>query len=439
MRAWIVLCLAVVVASVALGQFVDPAQRVDEAREKAAAARAARVDAMRQLGEAIQGVRIDSKTVVKDFVTESDEINADFMAFLQGAQQEGEPVFQDDGTVEVTMIIYRDQVVSGLQGIHENNGSQTISSPQQFQNMRQYYKENAFRATGTGAMTREPLPPCAVDVWSYIKPQGKLMARRAAQADAYRNMGETLMGVRINSHTEVRDFVAVSDQINAAFQGVVRGVEFVGERYRPEGIVEVTAQVDIDKFIRQLSGICQQNYKGDEFDSQIFQGIRRYCPGTVIQCTGVGAPPPQFITKRPSYPSPVQPEQPTQPVIEKPFVPEWADRTIKVTGTGAYREDLYGGQAKAMAKRAAQMDAYRLLVEQVMGLYLKSETTVRDFVTTSDELVGKVNGYLRGAKEVDFRDIGDGTVEVDMELYLGDMWQIIEQDYRSQIENSRNH
>jgi hypothetical protein len=303
------------------------------------------------------------------------------------------------------------------------------------------YAPKKFTAIGTGAMEVEPLPPSPIDVWTYVKPAGKPMAKRAAQADAYRNIGEALYGVRISSQTTVADFMTVSDKIVTSFQGVVRGVEFVGENYRPDGIIEVTAQVDVEKLIFMLSSIAQQQGTSGQFGPDAFKGISLYYPYNIIQVTGVGVPPAKFVGRTPNYPSPVIDPEPDyvtpdyQPPVFTPYVPEWAKRTVTVTGTGVYREGMPTGQAKAMAERAAQVDAYRLLAEQVMGLKLKSETTVEDFVTTSDILVTKVNTYLRGAQIVDTRDFGpqEGIVEVDMSLYLGSMWEIIEAEYRKHI------
>ena len=114
MRKLVVLMLCLFAASLLLAQGFDPASRLQEARERALAVRAARMDALRQLGEAIKGVRIDSRTTVKDFVVESDEITARFEGFLQGAQQEGKPNVYDDGTVEIKMVIESNKLVQEL-------------------------------------------------------------------------------------------------------------------------------------------------------------------------------------------------------------------------------------------------------------------------------------------------------------------------------------
>lgn len=405
----------------------------EQARDLAAAARAARLDAMRQLAESVKGLRISAETTVRDFVTEKDEINGSLDVLLEGAQQVGDPVYHPDGTCEVTMQISMDQLISGLGQIAERCDSETIPDPSQFQDIRRYHPQvRVFTATGSGAMKEAPTP-IYDDLWKYVTPQGKLLAVRAAKVDAYRNMGETIKGVRLTSGTTVRDFVTVSDEIRSAFDGIVRGVEFIGQpRYKPEGIVEVTAQVDVNKLIYGLSGICQQHYRGRQWNSQSFEAIRRFSSSPIIRATGVGVPPAQHIRK-PTTPDPYPPfpNPNPNPTPVKPYVPEWANRTVRVTGNGTFTEAQARnpGQAKLLARRAAQMDAYRLLAEQVIGLRIDAGTTVQDFVAQSDEVSGRVEAFLKGARIVETRDMPDGA-EVDLELYLGDMWQII-QEYQT--------
>ncbi len=66
------------------------------------ALRAAKLDAMRNLLEATQGVRINSKTLVKDFAVESDIIMSQVQGMVKGAQVVKQE-YLSDGTVEITM------------------------------------------------------------------------------------------------------------------------------------------------------------------------------------------------------------------------------------------------------------------------------------------------------------------------------------------------
>jgi len=66
------------------------------------ALRAAKLDAMRNLLEATQGVRINSRTTVKDFAVESDIIMSQVQGMVKGAQIVKQE-YLSDGTVEITM------------------------------------------------------------------------------------------------------------------------------------------------------------------------------------------------------------------------------------------------------------------------------------------------------------------------------------------------
>jgi hypothetical protein len=87
---------------VAKGIGAPPQQYYDKPQARPTALRAARLDAMRNILEAIQGVRIDSTTTVKSFATESDIISSKVEGMVQGAKVVKQE-YMSDGTVEVTV------------------------------------------------------------------------------------------------------------------------------------------------------------------------------------------------------------------------------------------------------------------------------------------------------------------------------------------------
>ncbi|MDP2646948.1 MAG: LPP20 family lipoprotein [Desulfobacterales bacterium] len=66
------------------------------------ALRAARIDALRNILEIVNGVRIDSSTTVKNFAIQSDVINAKVSGMVQGAELVKQE-YMSDGTVEIVM------------------------------------------------------------------------------------------------------------------------------------------------------------------------------------------------------------------------------------------------------------------------------------------------------------------------------------------------
>ena len=53
--------------------------------------------------------------------------------------------------------------------------------------------------------------------------QNKLLAKRAAEADAYRKLAECIKGLQITSDTYVKDFVTEADIIQTELDTFIRG------------------------------------------------------------------------------------------------------------------------------------------------------------------------------------------------------------------------
>ena len=91
----------------------------------------------------------------------------------------------------------------------------------------------------------------------------------------------------------------------------------------------------------------------------------------------------------------------------------WTSGEVYATGIGAPpSHSVNPAQARAMAERAAQVVAYRNLLEIVKGVRVDSETVVENFMTKSDIIRTRVDGILRGAMPVKKQYLSDGSVEV---------------------------
>jgi len=73
-------------------------------------------------------------------------------------------------------------------------------------------------------------------------------------------------------------------------------------------------------------------------------------------------------------------------------------------------------QQRLMAIRAAKLDAYRSLTEQVYGQQLDATTTVADMMVQSDTFRAKVEGVIYGAVLVSITPAGDDTYETTLSL-----------------------
>ncbi len=98
---------------------------------------------------------------------------------------------------------------------------------------------------------------------------------------------------------------------------------------------------------------------------------------------------------------------------------DWTTGVITAVGIGAPpAQPVNAAQARGMAERAAQVVAYRNLLEAVKGVRLDSSTTVENFVVTSDVIKTQVNGIIQGAMIMDKKYMSDGSVEVTVGMKL---------------------
>ena len=81
--------------------------------------------------------------------------------------------------------------------------------------------------------------------------------------------------------------------------------------------------------------------------------------------------------------------------------------------------DARKAQNKLLAARAARADGIRKLAERINGLFITSETTVKDFVAESDTINTAMRAFLTGVREKGKpKWMEDGTCEVVMEVTI---------------------
>lgn len=252
--------------------------------------------------------------------------------------------------------------------------------------------------------------------------QNKLLAKRAAEADAYRKLAESVYGVKITSDTYVRDFVTESDEIRTAVDTFIKGIRLGKPRYYEDGVAEVDAEVTVEKLVTTLKRIHAEHYHGRHVTTTEIENIQKRIQSDVIRVTGTGAPRPELP---PGLPAGIEDViEPLPPAYAPPMMtvpPIW--RTV-------------GPQARLMAEQAARVDAQRKLLEQIKGVRLNSETLVRDFVTESDEITAKAQGIVIGASPVGrtyFHDdelIAEVTMEVPVERVITKIKELHAEHYR---------
>ena len=75
--------------------------------------------------------------------------------------------------------------------------------------------------------------------------QGRMMARRAAVVDAYRQLAETVKGVNIDGETTVEMSATTSDIVKSKVSAFIQGARVVSERITPDGGYVVTMEAPL--------------------------------------------------------------------------------------------------------------------------------------------------------------------------------------------------
>lgn len=430
-RGVLVTLLVAVAAGPVLAQ--SPADVAAQTQARLLAKRAAQADAYRNLAEQVKGLRISSQTLVRDFVAENDEIATSLRTFLRGAKMVGDPRYMADGSCEVTMEIPLLTVQTELTRIYQAHYKGSKYKINDFQELHVTNKIEKVVATGNGAPRPVgieiyddegraivvPGAPLALPPeWRDIPAQARLMAKRAATADAYRNLAEQVKGFRIASDTYVRDFVAESDVIATNLNTFLRGAKVGEVRYLADMSVEVDVRVALQTVITTLTREYEAHYRGSKVKARDFENIRQEVKVDWVTATGTGLPPARYL-----------PNQPPTVVVPPPATggPDWIRNTARATGNGVRPADVESdAQARLLALRAGKLDALRNLGEQINGLRIDAQTTVRDFVATNDEVRTAMHTFIQGARTVtEDYNAATGEATVTVEAPLEQIWNLV--------------
>ena len=411
-------------------------QDVSREKNKLLAKRAAEADAYRKLAEAVYGLEINSRTYVKDFVAESDDIRTDVDTFVKGVRL-GRPVWYEDDSCEVPAEVTVAKVIETLRTAHKRHYDGHNIQSEDFETMTKRIEKKVIKAIGMGAprpdlpadlpsgtfelitpppadLPRPPIP----DLWRQAGPQARLMAIRAARVDAIRKLAERVKGLRLTSRTQVVDFVAESDEIRTDLMATLStaGEEVSTYLHHDELIAEVTMRIPTEQVITTVKRLHSRHYKGDDIKGHEIEDVVKTVVKKDFEETGMGVPPPKYL-KRYAETARVN-------------LPSWAMGQITATGMGT-DPAFDTPQGRLKARRAAETDAYRKLLEQIQGLEVRSATQVRDFVAEHEHVETVLDGFVVNAVVVDAEFTGD-TAIVTVAIPGLQVWEAVAEELRRQ-------
>lgn len=97
----------------------------------------------------------------------------------------------------------------------------------------------------------------------------------------------------------------------------------------------------------------------------------------------------------------------------------WTTKVVKVKGNGFGPESIKElGRRKILAKRAAEIDAYRNLLEAVKGVQVTSYTTVESMMLSSDTVRARAEGMIKGMQVIEVTYSNDGGCDVTVEINI---------------------
>jgi hypothetical protein len=253
------------------------------AQARLGAERAAEVDAQRKLVERILGLRVDSQTLVRDFITESDQIHTSAVGTLVGASKIKTYYHSDEPIVEVTLQVPVESVVTTIKKLYTECGRCGHVRVSDVTEICRSLKVQTLEATGMGVPNPKFLMACnqmasapeeRIPQWAMAPmravghgvaaadkagtPQGKLLAARAAEVDAKRNLAEQVKGLSLWANTMVRDFITEHDDVRTVVDAVIANCSVEKTKFGGDGTAEVTVvlqPMQIWDAVRQPAGM----------------------------------------------------------------------------------------------------------------------------------------------------------------------------------------
>ncbi len=158
--------------------------------------------------------------------------------------------------------------------------------------------------------------------------QARMMARRAAVVDGYRQLAEAVQGVNVDAETTVENMMVTSDVIKTRVNAMIKGARVVAESVTPDGGYQVTMEVGM---FGVSNSIAQAVMPKPEKKAAFPEPVASVAPaapsvtvnvnvgvnaGTTAQPTAPAVP--QVVVPSvptPSVPSVSAPQMPAQPAI----------------------------------------------------------------------------------------------------------------------------
>lgn len=206
------------------------------AQQRLKALRVARLNAYRALLERVYGFKIASNTNIYDCALESDKVQTHLNLLLKGATEMEKPQYTADGMV---MVVYGIKLRKIIETIKEDKTFEALTITKSLE-----HQDKTIEALGCGALPDS-------------KAMKMLLAKRAAELDAYRLMAERLTGVKINSDTTVGDMCLRNDKVQSSVVAFLKGLKPKAIKYGQDNSCAVTMQLKIREVVETVEKLVR--------------------------------------------------------------------------------------------------------------------------------------------------------------------------------------
>ena len=227
-------------------------------RERLKAVRAAELDGDRLLIERVYGMKVDANTTVNDLALDNDQIGNAVRATLVGAVNVGEPEYLADGQVQVVRAVKIQEIIETLERAMK----------------RKILSDGSMKTVSDTSNTTRKVNDKVIDVMGNAALPGseghaKVMAKRAAELDAYRRLAGRMMGVTISGTTTVKDFCLDNDKVVAALSQTLKAATPTAIKYKSDGSCAVTMEIKVADIIRTTRRLMNSGGEKTEIKDEI--------------------------------------------------------------------------------------------------------------------------------------------------------------------------
>ena len=364
----------------------------------------ARRDAMNNLELQITNLPL-SNSSIKTFLYRH-KLQKDFREiYNKHIEQIGVYVDAHQKAYKITIAITLENVIASLQELthkHNIHGHQTAIA-----NLYQY-SQKIFYATGAipiGSYILEPSP---------ANQQAKNFAIHCAQTNAYKHLSDIIKNMRIAADLKVSDFVTESSDIHNEFVMFIRQTQVQTHlQHQNLGVVEVAIEVKVQDIEEALGKICETKYVGEFWTPQHFKNLHQYVRSQRIIAKGKGMIPRQKGHQR---------------LRKTIYIPQWANKTILVTGESFIPKTVDAAAAKKIGLERARADGYHKLIIYIMDLPLH-DNSLRKLMEKNILVRDNISTAIKRADVIEI-NYTQQIVTIKLELYLAEIWRVVAHLYR---------